>query len=48
MNHKYIGNEDAGKGNAYFDIGKASSRYQKRQKYLLGCLFQMTLECTIN
>ena len=33
MNCKYIGNDDAGRGNVYFDRGKASSQRQKRQKY---------------
>ena len=36
INHKYIGNEDASRGNVYFDIGKASSQCQKRQKYFFG------------
>ena len=35
MNHKYIVNEDADRGNVYFDRGKASSQCQKRQKYFL-------------
>ena len=30
MNHKYIGNEDAGRGNVYFGIGKASYQCQTR------------------
>ena len=33
MNHEDIGNEDSGRGNVYFDRGKASAQYQKRQKY---------------
>ena len=36
INYKDIGNEDTGRGNVYFDIGKSSSQYQKRQKYFLG------------
>ena len=48
MNHKDIGNEDSGRGNVYFDRGKASDQYQKRQKYFLDCLFQMTVEWTVN
>ena len=32
MDHKYIGNEDSGRGNVYFDRGKASSQCEKRQK----------------
>ena len=32
MNHKEIGKEYAGRGNVYFDIGKASAQCQKRQK----------------
>ena len=36
MNHKDIGNEDDGRGNVYFDSGKASAQYQKRQKYFFG------------
>ena len=48
MNHKYIGNEDAGRGNVYFDRRKASSQCQKRQKYFLDFLLQMTVEWTIN
>ena len=30
MNHKYIGNEDYGKGKVYFDKGEASYQCQKR------------------
>ena len=36
MNHNCIVNEDSGRGNVYFDRGKASSQCQKRQKYFLG------------
>ena len=43
MNHKYIGNEYDGRGNVYFDKGKASTQCQRRQKYFLYCLFQMTV-----
>ena len=35
-NQKYIGNEDVGRGNVYFYIGKASYQCQKRQKYIFG------------
>ena len=35
MNHKYIGNEDAGSGNVYFDRGKDSFKCQKRHIFLL-------------
>ena len=48
MNHKYIGNEDPGKGNVYFDRGKTISQCQNRQKDCLGCLFHMTVDWTIN
>ena len=48
MNNKDIGNEDAGRGNIYFDRGKASAQCQKRKKYFLDFLFQMTVEWTIN
>ena len=36
MNHKDIGNDDAGRSNVYFDRGKASAQCQKRQKYVFG------------
>ena len=36
INHMYIGNEYAGRGNVYFDRGKASSQCQNRQKYFVG------------
>ena len=36
MNHKYIGKEDDGRGNVYFDKGKSSYQCQKRQKYFFG------------
>ena len=36
MNHKYIGNEDAGRVNVYFYRGKASHQCQKRQKEFFG------------
>ena len=36
MNHTYIGNDDAGRGNVYFYRGKASSQFQKRQKEIFG------------
>ena len=48
MNHKDIGNEDAGRGNVYFDKGKVSAQCHKRQKYFLDCLFQTSVEWTIN
>ena len=34
MNNKYIGNDDAGRGNDYFDRGKASPQCQNRKKYV--------------
>ena len=44
INHKYVVNEDASRGNVYFERGKASYQCHKRQKYFLDCLFQMTVE----
>ena len=48
MNNKDVGNENAGRGNVYFERGKASAQFQKSQKGFLGCLFHMTVEWTIN